>query len=308
MKTRFQTYFSFSKKEMNGIWVLCLLILLILISPVVYQRFEKPDVYNFVDFDHEMQNLLGSERNRQPEWKYSVRNAIEDREFRPAYFKFNPNKLPDELWQKLGLSVKQIRVIKNYESKGGRFFKKEDLQKIYSISDKQYALLEPYIHIPVIKRFRDPSKFFDKKNAPASHPSSQSRDFQIVELNSADSTSLESVRGIGPAFAARIIKFRNKLGGFHKKEQLLDVYGIDSGFYEKLKKQVTVDETLVLTINVNTASFEELKRHPYLTYKQMNAILQYRKQHGSYSSIEDLRRIAILNDEILRKIGPYLTF
>jgi competence protein ComEA len=126
--------------------------------------------------------------------------------------------------------------------------------------------------------------------------------------NVADSAALESIRGIGPAFASRILKYRNRLGGFYKKEQLMEVYGLDSAMFGLLEGQILVDPSSIRTININTATFEEMKKHPYLTYKQMNAIIQYRKQHGSYHSIVDLTKIAILNDEILRKIEPYLTY
>lgn len=308
METKFQEYFKFSKKEMNGIWILCLLILAIVISPVIYKRFfKKPEVYHFDDFDREMQQFLALEQKKEPYKEFSGRKGMDDK-FKAIYFRFNPNKLPGDLWQKLGLSAKQVRVIKNYESKGGRFFRKEDLKKIYSISAEQYAALEPYIHIPESVKAADHDGSFAKIKSRANYYPGRTRSLEVVELNSADSAMLESLRGIGPSFAARIIKFRNRIGGFYKKEQLLDVYGIDSGIYENFKTQLAVDQALIQTININTAGFEELKKHPYLTYKQMNAIIQYRRQHGRYDSIQDLEKIAIINKEILRKIGPYLTF
>ncbi|MFZ4102277.1 MAG: ComEA family DNA-binding protein, partial [Sphingobacterium thalpophilum] len=128
------------------------------------------------------------------------------------------------------------------------------------------------------------------------------------EINAADSLELERIRGIGPAFALRIIKFRRRLGGFYRKEQLLEVYGMDSLKYDQLKDQIQVNTGLVRRLNINTFTFEEIRHHPYLTYKQMNAIIQYRTQHGLYKSIDDLRKIAILNEEIIRKIEPYFSF
>jgi competence protein ComEA len=125
-------------------------------------------------------------------------------------------------------------------------------------------------------------------------------------LNSADSLELESVRGIGPAFASRIIRFRKRLGGFHRKEQLLEIYGMDSVKYDQLKDLIKVNAGLINQINLNTFTFDEIRRHPYLTYKQMNAIIQYRSQHGSFKSIDDLMKIAMLNEEIIRKIEPYI--
>jgi competence ComEA-like helix-hairpin-helix protein len=98
------------------------------------------------------------------------------------------------------------------------------------------------------------------------------------------------------------------LGGFYTKEQLKEVYGLDSLKYSQIQDQVSIDAKLIQKIDLNTASFEQLKKHPYLTYKQMNAIIQYRQQHGYFQSIEDLNKVAILNKEIIRKIESYFTF
>lgn len=290
---------------MNGLLILCILIGLVLVSPVIYRQFQTREVYRFGDFDREVKEFLATAEKNGPENYYKVRNDIEDAELKASYFLFDPNGLDEISWRKLGLSPRQIKGIKNYEAKGGRFYKKEDVKKMYSIPAAQYAALEPYIRIVKksgYKTFKSypetrPRETYTSKNAVV-----------MVELNMADSTQLETIRGIGPAFASRIIKFRNRMGGFHKKEQLLDVYGMDSVKYDALKDQIMVNPATVRKLNVNTATFEEIKGHPYLTYKQMNAIIQYRKQHGAYRSVDDLRKIAILNDEILRKIEPYLMY
>ncbi|OYZ54574.1 MAG: hypothetical protein B7Y19_04975, partial [Sphingobacteriales bacterium 24-40-4] len=76
--------------------------------------------------------------------------------------------------------------------------------------------------------------------------------------------------------------------------------------YDQLKDLIKVNQELISKINLNTFTFEEIRRHPYLTYKQMNAIIQYRSQHGLFKSIDDLMKIAILSEEIIRKIEPYI--
>ena len=97
-------------------------------------------------------------------------------------------------------------------------------------------------------------------------------------------------------------------GGFINKEQLKEVYGIDSLKYAAVKDQVSVNADHIKKININTISFDQLRLFPYLAYKQVNAIIQYRTQHGNYTSIADMKNIAILDDKILRKIEPYLNF
>jgi len=149
--------------------------------------------------------------------------------------------------------------------------------------------LEPYIHIP------------NEKSGGKVYGI-------VVEVNTADSAKLTEIKGIGPAFAERIIKYRNQLGGFYKKEQLMEVYGIDSAKYQAIASSISVNPKRVKKIAINKVGIDDLRPFPYLNFKQMNAILQYRKQHGDYTSINDLRNVAILDDEILRKITPYITY
>jgi DNA uptake protein ComE-like DNA-binding protein len=89
---------------------------------------------------------------------------------------------------------------------------------------------------------------------------------------------------------------------------LKEVFGLDSSTYSGLQAQVRVDASHVKKIPVNSVTFEGLSHFPYLTYKQMNAIIQFRDQHGEYESLGDMKNIAILNEGILRKIEPYLVF
>src|SRR5690606_2960375 len=97
------------------------------------------------------------------------------------------------------------------------------------------------------------------------------------------------------------------LGGFYHVSQLLDVYGFDSVRFSGLENQIYVDTTKVQKIPVNTADYQKFRSHPFFTHKLANAIVQYRKQHGPYQSIDDLLQIAILDEQIFRKIVPYLT-
>lgn len=301
MFKQFKEYFSFTKKELNGLLVLCILMVIVWVSPSVVSLSGTEKVYDPSEFKKEIAAFRASEKKyvkrnyyREPD---KARGYKEDKGS-PVYFKFNPNNLAVSDWVRLGISEKQARVIKNYEAKGGTFRRKEDLKKMYSIRPEDYSRLAPYIDIPEEQKNE---KVYVKKEYPSRRP-------VIVEVNSADSAMLETVRGIGPVLASRIIRYRERLGGFYRKEQLKEVYGIDSLRYPAIAEQLNTDAGSIRKININTAGFDELRNHPYLTYKQKNAIIQYRKQHGAFTGIGDLRKIAILNTEILRKIAPYLIF
>lgn len=278
-------YFNFSQKELNGVLVLLIVLVFVWLIPVFLNQ--TPDAF---DVEKAKKEIAEFERNLAPDKVYSYRE-VELKKGRATYTHFDPNGLPAERWKQLGLSEKQIAVIKRFEAKGGHFYKKEDVQKMYVISPETYAKIEPYIQIAPPQ--------FEQKNTPTK--TSKVR----IELNTADSLALDQVSGIGPAFASRILKYRERLGGFYTLEQLKEVYGVDSAHFAQWLPQLALNTAVIRKIDINTASFEELKRHPYLSYKQINALIQYRKQHGAYTNLSDLKNIPLFTDEILRKLAPY---
>lgn len=288
MKARIKNYLTITKKEWNGLVVLVILIILVLAAPYGYQLFRKDNTINFKDFDKAVSQLSKTE-HQSPSVAGNV--GSDEKIAHPVMFPFNPNNLSVAQWEQLGLSEHQANIIKHYEAKGGKFFRPDDVKKIYTITAEDYQRLQPYINIP-----------------DAANTSTKIKPGTIVELNGADSAKLTGVRGIGPSFAVRIIRYRNRLGGFHHKEQLKEIFGVDSVKYVEISGQLAVNPKLVSRININRISFDQLRIFPYLNYKQVNAIIQYRTQHGPYSSITDMKNIVILDDKVLNKIEPYLAF
>jgi len=276
MKSLIKNYLAVTKKEWNGLVVLILLIIAVWAAPAVYQRVHKDKVINLNGFEAMAARL-------------HVKPADTAATIAVKMFRFNPNNLPATDWQKLGLNDHQITVIQHYQAKGGHFYTRADLKKIYAITAADYKRLEPYISLP------EKGDYTEKT-------------FTVVELNSADSARMTSIRGIGPGYAVRIIRYRDRLGGFYKKEQLKEIFGIDSLMYNDLSSQVKVDASRVTKINLNTVTLNNLLVFPYLSYKQKNAIVEYRNQHGNYTTLSDLKNIPIIDDGILTKIAPYVTF
>lgn len=288
MKAQIKKYLSITKKEWNGLVILVILIAGVLAAPYIYQLFRKDNTINVKDFDKAVAQLSKVEDQKS----YAEgKPGSDDKIVHPVMFPFNPNNLSLQQWEQLGLSERQANVIKHYESKGGKFYSKEDVKKIYAITADDYKRLEQYINIP-----------------QAEYTAKKAKQGEIIELNGADSAKLTEIRGIGPSFAVRIARYRNRLGGFYNKEQLKEIFGIDSLKYAEIKDQVSVNPAKVNRININTISFDQLRIFPYLGYKQVNAIIQYRVQHGNYASIADMKNVSILDEGILSKIEPYLNF
>ena len=133
---------------------------------------------------------------------------------------------------------------------------------------------------------------------------------EIVELNSADTTRLKMLRGIGSGYAKMIVAYREKLGGFYKAEQLLEVYKFPDETYQKIKHQLSVDTTLIRKIKVNEATVKELKSHPYISYYQALSIVENRELQPEmrYNSLYDMVVDEDLNEEDILRVAPYFSF
>ena len=133
---------------------------------------------------------------------------------------------------------------------------------------------------------------------------------EMVELNSADTTRLKMLRGIGSGYAKMIVSYREKLGGFYKAEQLLEVYKFSDETYQKIKNQLQVDTTLIRKIKVNTATVKELKAHPYISYYQALSIVENRELQVEMRSncLYDMVVDEDLKEEDILKVAPYFSF
>lgn len=294
--------FVFTKQERNGIAVLsgliALLVAWLFLQPLFHhdhpvtveipKEYIQPTVAGLVPD----QNIASPEDgNDRPDVASiaGTHSVYQQNEL----FLFNPNGLAEEDWVRLGLTPAQAKSIKNFEDKGGQFRSKEDVKKMYVISPEKYNELEPYIVIPASQ---DSITHREKKNNTT-----------VYELNTADTSQLVKIGGIGPVFAARIVAYRNRLGGFYYKEQLLEVFGFDQAKYDQVQNSLKVDTTYISKININTAEASDLRKHPYITPVVANALVSYRKQHGAFRQVSDIRQCKVITEELYLKIAPYLT-
>lgn len=295
MKQFIRDYLTFNKRERNGLFVLIMILLLIVLYLNISHLFIQPETVDFTKFEKEIAAAnVSSEHFPSPLEK--VPQADEAFETSPVErFIFDPNNLSSNDWKRLGLTDKQITTIEHYQAKGGKFRSKEDLKKMYGLPEKQFVSLAPYIEI------RD-----DKKEIRNYETAKPKAIHTLIDLNSADSTQLISLNGIGTFYAKAIIKYRNLLGGFVTKEQLREIWKFDSLKFENIKSKITVDNSRIKKININTCMPTELK-HPYLKWNTVNAICNYRDKHGKYTTVEEIKNTDLVDDITYRKIAPYLT-
>lgn len=298
-------YFNFSKKERIGIITLLLLLILTWFLPSFFSPDQSFDQENFESFKKEIA-LFEQEANVQKAEKENVPASYHQQDFSsPAtaekivLFYFDPNTLQQEDWKKLGLKDKTIRTILNYVSKGGKFFKPEDLSRIYGLSNNDYERLLPYVRIVEKEK-----KVYIAQEKSFTTPRNNSNAAQI-NINTADTLAFIALPGIGSKLANRIINFRQKLGGFYKLEQIGEVFGLADSTFQKIKPKLICKASDIQQININSATIEQLKAHPYIKYQIGNAVIQYRNQHGNFQSVADLKQIQIITDEVFEKIVPY---
>lgn len=298
MYQKIKKYVEISPREFRGMFVFLILLIIIYVSPFVYERimFEPlkisietlaPKIAEIESFDEKSDNF------------YDEKAPV----IKGELFDFDPNNLAVKDWIRLGLSEKQATGIKKYEAKGGKFRTKEDVKKMYFINAVMYQRIEPYIKLPRVEE-----NTYQPYSNNKTGKEFGSRSTVNIELNSADSSSLTTIRGVGPSFATRIIKYRNQLGGFVSTNQLREIYGVDSAKFEQIFPQVHVNSQIINKININRCTADQIKNFPYLRFKQSNAIIAYRNQHGNFKSASDLNKIAILTPELIQKITPYLNF
>lgn len=286
-----RAFFGFSRNETNAFLLLLPLMFLIVFIVPTYKAFFTHQEKDFTDERAKLDSLVANWR------ELDRKDSVPDLP-RPL-FAFDPNKASKEKLIDLGFAATLANRVENYRSKGGKFLIKSDLMKLYGMDTALYSKLYTWIALPIEK----PSIKRESKNEFVPKLAAEKFD-----LNQADSARLISVYGIGSKLSARILKYRDKLGGFISLEQLNEVYGLDTIAASELKRKAYIQENFQpKAFDLNTAAEKELAAHPYIKYTLAKAIASYRFQHGSFKSIDELKQIAILDEPSFKKIKPYLS-
>jgi competence protein ComEA len=287
-------YFSFTKKDRIAAFLIAGLMLVIYLLPGLLPARTADLIVADSLF---LQPADSSVMAASNDWNDKADQAPYERQ-EARVFDFDPNTLSPSGWANLGLRPKTISTIQKYLSKGGSFRKPEDLAKIWGLPPGFYEKVKD--HIIIAGKEVSYAKQFENN-----HEHSRSREPEVINANNADSISFTSLRGIGEKLAGRIISFREKLGGFYTVEQIGETYGLPDSTFQKIKPLLKIDGE-VRKININTATKDQLKNHPYFKWKLANSIVEYRNQHGNFTSVDDLKKIVIVDEKTYERIRHYL--
>ena len=295
-------WFSFSKGERVAI-----ITMLVAILALVLVCLFRPSRQSLSEATlHDLDSLLALRQNAI-EAQQQVKQTQEVAELHP--FPFNPNTISEDEWRQIGLTDRQIRNIMNYKAKGGKFYSKSDLGKLYTISEEDFAQLEPFIVLPEVVRERSHRMTEKQENQPVEEKNKpEKRVVPIVELNTVDSSTLVQLPQIGPYMAVRIIEFRSKLGGFVDKEQLRDVKGMDEARFAAIQDYIKTGEVEIQKIDVNRADFKALVHHPYLSYEQVKRIFNQREKRGMIKNWAQLYDLIKEDGDVNPLLEQYVKF
>lgn len=313
-KEEFKDLFSVPAGERNGI-VMLMSLCFFASGWVVYEQYIAPDeVKDKAALEVVWAQMKADEGSSIGGDQRSDRQAVDEK---LVLFKFDPNHLPLEQWVALGLSERQASSILRYEAKGGQFRTKRDVAKMFVVDPELFARWEPFIQLPdsiARKTYADRQRFPEYErpdSAVRRYPDTPARSFAkvLVEINSADTNQLVEVRGIGPAYARSIVKYRDRLGGFHNLDQLSEVYILRDrpDAVAELKTRLLLDTLMLRRFPLNSFTAEELGPHPYAGWKVAKALVAYRKLHGPFKTVADIKKCVLVSDSVYRKLAPYLS-
>jgi len=284
--------FGFDRRERRGTYVLAVMLGILLLVRVFTLR---PDT------EHIKDEFIASDRPADLTGGKAESSS-------PALFTFDPNTASFSDLLSLGMTERQAKTLINYRSSGARFRKAEDLMKVYGIDSVTSARLLPWIKIAEDK---DVDRGARQGTAPVAveEPREEAAALTamtLIDLNRCTAPDLIRLPGIGPVLSERIIRYRSLLGGFVDTEQLYEVYGLDSSVVVLISPMLTLTYDSVSPLMLDSCSFSELARHPYIGSSAARLIEKYRSLMGTPVTLGDMVRQKIISNEQALRLAPYV--
>jgi len=314
----FKFFQYFKEERSSAFWVIGISIIVFLL-PSVYSYLMPTPQIELTDFEEQIsqlrEDIQTEEANKtykprkkeyaSKKWENTSANSKKEKTKAAVVlqpFSFDPNTATEADFFKMGLSARRVKTILNFRNKGAKFYKKEDFQKIYGLTDSEYEQLEPFIKIPPREK-----KTYPLKSKPKPKFAKPKPEIVKIDINQSTAEDWQKLHGIGPYYAEKIVNFRDKLGGFSSIEQIGSTYGLKDSTFQIIKPFL-IESPIFKKIKINTASIEELKGHPYLKWQQAKTISKYRENHGALFSMDDLKKVGVFSGDDLERLEPYIEF
>ncbi|MBE0677795.1 MAG: helix-hairpin-helix domain-containing protein [Bacteroidales bacterium] len=294
--------FGFDRRERRGTYVLsAMLVVLLAVRFTAFRPDRVPDDIGIL-----------------PERATGLQGSAGALQSGPPLFTFDPNTVSYDDLLLLGLTERQAATLINYRGAGARFRRPEEIARVYGLDSSIAARLIPYV---IIKDHNEKNGSggmkaqaamarhgaeYDRSGEPIPSSGEAETPAPLIDLNRSSAVGLEILPGIGPVLAARIIKYRNLLGGFVDSRQLTEVYGIDSSVVRLVLPKVTVTLDSVSPLMLDSASFGDLARHPYVGYDAARLITRYRTLADAPLTLGSMVRGNVLTARQAERMAPYV--
>lgn len=287
--------FFISKQKRRGLYGLIILVTLIIFLPRI--------LFNLSKQHNEIEITKFNEKNNESKKEITLKEHSKKKVNRNSKSRYNRLKSKTKLssisvqdWQNLGLSDKQAKVVFSIISRGIK--NEKELMEIKYLPNKLFNMIKDSLIYDKQSIIVDSQDEFEKHTF---------ENKTILEINSCTKEELIEIPGIGDYTAKSIVKFRDALGGFYRKEQLLEVYNMRLENYDKMIDYLFIDTLKIRKININSAEYKLLVSHPYLSSNQSNSILKMRRQQeNNYKNIKEILRSVLIDEETFNKLRPYI--
>lgn len=291
-----------NRKERLGLIMLFIILFCFLFIPHLWNTYFKSSLTTRAE--QVTTHLIPSSQQdiitKNPSLKSPLKNKVNATTKPNLPYEFDPNKIQLSDAQKLGIPKHAFNNLSKYRNKGGTIKSANDLNKIFGMPHELVESLTPYMVFP--KKSKTPDTISYSKPFETHHPV-----IDKMNINTATVEELIPLPGIALKLSERIIKYRNSIGGFHDINQLKEVYGLPDSTFKKISPYLFCDG-IYTKIKINAIDAEDLSEHPFFTKKQAQFIINFRLQHESISSIEDLKNTNYFTNEWLDKINKYLDY
>lgn len=299
-------WLAFSSREKQGVYLI-IAIVVVLLGIKYYLTDQEQKRREILRLNDEIKQLKETQPSINYNYSYATKKRVEEAKRNLTPFSFDPNTIDSLGLIKLGLSSRVAHNLIAYRSKGGRFYKAEDMAKIYGLSSSEFDQLRTYISISRKREHIDSVDYDSIRIVPTPRIPHKFQHDTIIDLNNTDTVTLQKIPGIGPYYANIIVEYGHKLGGYKSVDQLKEIKRLREGVYDQIAHWFTVNSSAIQPIHINTASFALLCTHPYIGYDRARAIDQFRRK-SKIRSLSELSLLELFDSITIQKLTPYVVY